>query len=131
VTPEQLEQIVDMLAEKLGPMAEVVWEAYIRQATLTATRWGVAAVMLGILTVVSLGFLVWFIVGTIRECRRASGSPSCEECNKNIDGFYPSSALIDGFVFVGLLMTAVWVGIEAYMRLNNPAFYAIQMLLGR
>jgi len=120
MTPEQIEQIIEMLAEKLGPMAEVVWEAYVAQAALTAMHWTLMSAVLGILTLTSLGFLIVFIGGGLNKDQSDGDREFCW-----------ASSCVDGIVFVVLLLMWLWVSVEAYMRLNNPAYYAIQMLLGR
>jgi len=119
MTPEEIQQIIDMLAEKLGPMAQVVWEAYVTQAGLSGIRAGLMAVALAILTLVSASLLAIFIWG-IKHSKIQDDKEFCM-----------GSAVFDGVAFVIVLVATIYVAVDAYMRLNNPAYYAIQMLLGR
>ena len=118
MTPDEIQKIIDMLAEKLGPMAEVVWEAYVRQAALSGLRMSVIAVVLGTLTAISGILLILFVVFTAR----------------NQDGdraWWGGASFCDACCFVPLLLATIWVAVDAYMRTHNPAYYAVQMLLGR
>jgi Kef-type K+ transport system membrane component KefB len=120
MTPEQIEQVIDMLAEKLGPMAQVVWEAYLRQAALSSMRASFITAVLAILTLTCAIALGAFLYGV-----------KVPEKDKGDHAFWGWCAAVDSLFFVAFLFTAIHIGIDAYMRIHNPAYYAIQMLLGR
>jgi hypothetical protein len=118
MTEEEIRKIIEMLAEKIGPMSEVVWQAYVRQAALTGMRTSIIAVVLGILAAISGGLLILFMIYVAR--------------NQDDDrGWWSGACFCDGLCFASLLLATIWVGVDAYMRIHNPAYYAIQMLLGR
>ena len=119
MTPQEVEQIIDMLAEKLGPMAQVVWEAYIAQAVLMGMRSTCIAITMGVLVVISACLLGLFVYCSIT-------GPSGEDRD-----FCVGASVADALVFVVLLLGTIWVAVDAYMRVHNPGYYAIQMLLGR
>ena len=112
MTPEQIEQIIDMLAEKLGPIGGQVWSIYMRQVYVGA-----------------LGALLWlvaFLVGSAIFVRAARWvCANSKDYDKNMFAFF----LYAGALACGIAaLCALTFGV---LRILNPEYHAIQMLLGR
>ena len=112
MTPEQIEQIIEMLSEKLGPLGEVVWAVYMRQVYID--------VLGGFLWMASLlvaAFVCWRFA---RKCQGIKDSMDRE-----------LGTLCAYFGFVCCLLLAFCALIFDVLKVLNPEYHAIQMLLGR
>ena len=112
MTPEQVEQIIEMLSEKLGPLGEHVWAVYMRQVYVDAVG--------------ALLWLVAFLVGSaifVKAARWVCANSS--DYDKNVFAFF----LYAGAMACGVaVLCALTFGV---LRILNPEYHAIQMLLGR
>ena len=123
MTPQEIEQIIEMLAEKLGPIGGQVWGIYVRQVYVSV----IAETALGILSLLvcvgsCLG-LVW-----------------CEKARRRVIDKNPYSICAADGESMWLVVVGIIAGITGFMavsllsalfKLLNPHYYAIQMLLGR
>lgn len=112
MTPEQIEQIIDTLAEKLGPMAVIVWQAYVRQVYVNVL--GGALWVVGFL---AAAFGCWALT---RKCKAVKDSVDRE--------FLTVIAYIGVIVCVALAFCSFTFDV---LKVLNPEYWAIQMLLGR
>ena len=123
MTPEQVEQIIEMLAEKLGPLGEHVWAIYVRQVYISVIGDMIGAV---IFLLAALGFLLGGIWCARRYTRNQEAKPH---------SYGVGEYQIIGLTICGICgPTALVIGILALstvIRPLNPEYYAIQMLLGR
>jgi len=131
MTPQEITQIIDILAERLGPMAEVVWVAYVRQTQLHGWAWlGIAVILLAI-TTVCLGA----VLKAGRDLRQIGpdAESSYEARYAAEQNRKAAESLLCCFGGVGCcsLVLFIYACAAAMMRLANPSFYAIQALLGR
>ena len=110
MTPEQLEQIVNTLVEKLGPIGEHVWTAYVKQVYVNV-----------------LGSAIWLLAFVLGACacvwaaRRAAKPNGGDEFDVYI------AWCAAGFLLL-LALVAFTFGV---LQVINPEYHAIQMLLGR
>ena len=111
MTPEQ---IINLLAEKLGPMAEVVWAAYVRQVYVHA-----------------FGGLVWALVFI-------GGAVLCWRLALKVQGKKWEDDIDKGFLLAGAyagvaccLVLAICAFTFDVLKILNPEYWAIQWLLGR
>jgi hypothetical protein len=112
MTPEQIQKIVDLLAEKLGPMAEVVWAAYVRQAYLSAIQ----DTIMGVATCV--GF----------KCREARNKKLSGDRYAKADNEH--TEMVASWVIAAIfLMIAGWILTVAPFRFLNLEYNAIHLLL--
>ena len=123
MTPQEIEQILDMLIEKLGPVGGHVWSIYVHQVYIEALAGGLVGALL---LLAALGMLIGGIYSA--KCYLA--------IDRNPHGHYGAgdrwlngiiacviagpTCLITGMIFASDLI-----------RLFNPEYYAIQMLLNR
>jgi len=123
MTPQEIEQIIDMLIEKLGPIGGQVWSIYVRQVYIQTAQ-NIAVGLLFLLAAV--GFLLGGIWSAKSYLRAKNASP-------NHYGVGDRQAV--GIIICGILGPAALVFGVIYlvstMALFNPEYYAIQMLLGR
>lgn len=123
MTPEQIEQILDMLVEKLGPIGEHVWSVFVRQVYVEAIFEGVIGILF---LLAALGFLaggVW----SAKRYAKAKAESSCYDA-----GDYSLFGGILPCVLLGSLTFMLAVAcLSGLVRLFNVEYYAIQMLLGR
>lgn len=116
MTPQEIEQILDMLAEKLGPYAEMVWGVYVRQVYV-----GVAKdVFLALLFFACGAAGVWLIKMFIGKWKKG----------KSYDDCWDIAAIITLVVTV-FCFALGFLGLSGLFNLLNPEYHAIQMLLGR
>lgn len=109
MTPEQ---IVNMLAEKLGPMAEVAWAAYLKQVYINV--FGGALWMVGFLVA---ALACWRLV---RKSERIK------------DDDYRIAARVGAYAgIVFCLVLAFCAFTFDVLKILNPEYWAIQSLLGR
>ena len=112
MTPEQVAQIIEMLAEKLGPLGEHVWTIYVRQVYVDVVG--------GVLWIIAL------LIGAVafqRLAIRARGMSSSVDRE-----FMGAGAYIGIAVCILLAFCALTFGV---LKILNPEYHAIQMLLGR
>ena len=117
MTAEQIEQIVDMLAEKLGPIGAEVWAVYVRQVYV-----GIAeSAFVALLCLVGAAALSWLTRHLLRK-RAKAGSYD------QIDYEFALMFVLGALAFIVVVGGCAALGL---FRLLNPEYYAIQMLLGR
>lgn len=129
MTPQEIEQIIDMLAEKLGPIGGQVWSIYVRQvyvSIVVSVLWAVLFLAVGIVGMVA-GIL---IQRRLKRDRAASKDPQGHWENYfDPTLYYSSIATAYGLGGTGLVLAAL--ALSECVKLLNPEYYAIQMLLGR
>jgi len=123
MTPQEIEQILDMLIEKLGPIGGHVWSIHVRQVYVMALADGVATILL---LLAALGFLI----GGIYCARRYLSIERGPEYRYGVGERWISGVIgcaIGGptFLVFGLIFGS------GLLKLLNPEYYAIQLLLGR
>jgi len=123
MTPEQIEQIINMLAEKLGPLGEHVWSVYVRQVYVSTLGDMVGGALL---LLAALGFLL----GGVWCARRYMRNRRAESYQYNAGEYQAIGLIICGICGPFALAIGV-IAISQVIRLFNPEYYAIQMLLGR
>ena len=109
MTPEQ---IVNMLAEKLGPMAEVAWAAYLKQVYINVFG-GVLLMMVFL----GAALTCWRLAHKYREVKDSS------------DRELAIAAAYIGVVTCLLLAFCAFV--FDVLKILNPQYWAIEALLGR
>jgi len=116
MTPQEIEQIIDMLIEKLGPIGGQVWSIYVRQVYVNAFGSMLWMILLLIGAVVAF---YWLRRGISRY---RSGSQSDNTI----------AMLVGGGIGLGwCLFFAFGTFTFGVLKILNPEYYAIQMLLGR
>ena len=123
MTPQEIEQIINTLVEKLGPIGGQVWSIYVRQ------------VYVGVITDVVLGILsllagVGFLLGA-RWCLKSYSRARATDPHGYGVGESQCIAAILCTILGPLVIIAGTVALTTLFRLMNPQYYAIQMLLGR
>ena len=126
MTPEQVEQIIEMLAEKLGPLGEHVWAIYVRQVYISVIGDMIGAVMF---LLAALGFLLGGIWCANRYTRNQEAKPR-DSYAYGVGEYQVIGLVICGICGPTALIIGLW-GLSTVTRLLNPEYYAIQMLLGR
>ena len=123
----ELEQIIEMLIEKLGPLGEHVWTVYVRQVYLMAVQEFVFALLLlaggGVL--VALSKWLWAQRQTAVENNRGKSYPWT---NDTFGWDMATMVAVIGACCVIVFGVASLLGC---LDVLNPEYYAIQMLLGR
>lgn len=123
MTPGQIEQIIDMLVEKLGPIGEQVWSIYVRQVYVNAGATLVWAVAL--LSVAGIGVAIG-----IEALKRLRYQEKTSQYYVDADTYYAVTGMAWGFAGIALIFgfLALTAGLQYIL---NPEYYAIQMLLGK
>ena len=112
MTPQEIAQITQALAEKLGPLAEVVWAAYMRQVYVNI--FGGALWMVGFLVA---AFACWQLA---HKCQEIKGSTDRE--------------FVMAFAYGGTVLCLILAFCALtfdVLKILNPQYHAIEMLLGR
>jgi len=112
MTPEQIEQIINTLIERLGPIGGQVWSIYVRQVYVDV--FGGALWMVGFLMA---ALACWRLI------RR------CEDIEDHADYIFAKVGAYAGVVVCLLLAFCAFV--FDVLKAINPQYHAIQMLLGR
>jgi len=112
MTPQEIAQITQVLAEKLGPLAEVVWAAYMRQVYVNV-----------------LGGALWMVVllGAAFACWRLARK--CQEIKGSLDREFEMVFAYGGAVLC--LILAFCALTFDVLKVLNPQYWAIEALLGR
>lgn len=130
MTPEEIQQIIDMLAEKLGPMAQVVWEAYLRQVYINVAQSG----LLGLFLVIGgcVGLLIGYKCLKQRRVMVAARANPADRYSHPYGDTLPSEFGMGlGFgLGSGAITLGLWI-LTYCLQVLNPQYAAIQMLLGR
>jgi uncharacterized membrane protein len=129
MTPEEIQQIIDMLAEKLGPLAQTVWEAYLKQVYIQAAQ----NAFLGILLIIGgcIGLAIGYKCFKQRQVIVAARKSQDRYGHAYGDTIDQELGMGLGF---GLGSTATVLGVfilSFCVQILNPEYTAIQMLLGR
>jgi len=109
MTPEQ---IIETLAQKLGPMAEVAWAAYLKQVYVNV-----------------FGGALWMMVffGAALVCWRLA-----HKYQGIKDSTDRELAIVAAYIgVVTCLLLAFCAFVFDVLKILNPEYHAIQMLLGR
>jgi hypothetical protein len=119
---DQINQVINELAAKLGPLGRTVWDAYVRQQLVVGYQeLGFAVVLL----VVMIGLLV---VARMVWNARAKAHLANPRANLSEYEGGTTGALLSGAVCLCLTLLLVSDGIA---HLVNPQYGAVQALLGR
>ena len=122
MTPQEIEQIINMLIEKLGPIGGQVWSIYVKQVYVNvATNLFVSLVCLLALVGALLG-----LRHCIKEYKRATSKDPYGGKAQLVGAGAVTSATIAAFCGLMVLFC-----LPEVFQLLNPEYYAIQMLLGR
>jgi hypothetical protein len=115
MSASDINNLINTLAEKLGPLGKVVWDSYIRQQIVIGCDELVWAVVLA-------GVAIGAVTVTV-HCWRD------EEFNSENGpvGFFVVGCVIAPTAF----LAALGLGLDAVGHLANPQYGAIQALLGR
>lgn len=142
MTVEEIEQILEMLAEKLGPAAEHILGIYVRQVWLEGLLWGFGELVIFLLALTSLviALYAWRRFGALvkpeLEDWAKTGSTGRERYQKAIQAYRDRESLWTWTMAGALIACAFWVVTftlccSQLLRLVNPEYFAIQMLIGR
>jgi uncharacterized membrane protein YidH (DUF202 family) len=123
MTPQEIQQIIDMLIEKLGPIGGQVWSIYVRQVYVHV----VANVALG-MALLLCGF-VGLAVGYVAYKRRAQIMANRKPIRYD-DIIAEEWSMGLGFILGSIALALGFVTLLGLVQLLNPEYYAIQ-LLGR
>ena len=115
MTPQEIEQIIDMLVEKLGPTGLHIWSVYIRQVYIQV------AMDMFYTVLMTLGAIVSFLAG-YKCMKRYQEGPSLNS--------WDLGALAGFMIGICLILMALIVS-NGIAALFNPEYHALQMLLGR
>ena len=130
MTPQEIEQIIDMLVEKLGPMGGQVWYAYTRQAYLQGIIVGIGFLLVLALTLTAFGISLWAVTKLKKMGARPQEPASLKRAYDEDEGTYFCTLFGAAISAIAFLIPLLLVANEA-LRLINPEYYALQMLLGR
>lgn len=130
----EINKIVDTLAQKLGPMAQQVWDAYVRQQYVI----GIQQIVIG--SIMLLGVIGCGVVIRLAWRHYQRENAKFEATKKNGGYGYGSGPDGEGEVgisaaagVIGLVLLAVGMLLvaEGIGHIVNPAYGAVQGLLGR
>lgn len=115
MNPTDISKILDILVERVGPMGQATWETMLRQVQIGAAllrAWGLALCVI-VLLLAGLGGMI-----CRAESRKEYNQDTSPGCLCFVIAFF--FAIIAAVLFT-----------DAYQRFSNPAYYAIQLLMGR
>ena len=132
MTPQEIEQIIDVLVEKLGPIGGQVWAIYIRQVWFEGLLWAFGELIILLLALTALAVAFYGLRRMIKlHAGKSKDMGSDErwefEQDENFWGWTITAASIGTVVFAGLFLALL----SQLLRLVNAEYFAIQMLLGR
>jgi len=122
MTPQEVEQILDMLVEKLGPIGTHVWSIYVRQVYIEAWAQGIFGILCLLAVIGSTIGLIWCCkqYKKVKESDRSYGA-----------GERQLIGIIISVIIAGVAGFCVPFLLYGFTLLFNPEYHAIQMLLGR
>lgn len=101
---ENIDKVLDSLAARFGTTAEHVWTILVKQTFYEGISCFVASILCGV--------LLWFIGKTIKKIHK-------KDCDGDLMGVFC-------VLFIVLVPIMAICGFEAFHRLLNPEYYAMQ-----
>ena len=135
MSPDEINQIIDMLQKKLGPISQTVWEAYVRQQYVI----GVQQILLGVAFLIATGIgayvihVIWSVLKEYQDefdAKKAANPTGYNGTRPDGDAEAAMTVLV-GIVAVVLFLIGAWLISDGIGHLVNPTYGAIQGLLGR
>ena len=118
MTPQEISKILEELAAILGPIAETVWDIHVRQFYIGVTLEFGLGLVLFLISMACLGLGLWARKSHMRKQKRREDT-LVEEISMAV------ATALGVFCFL-----FCWVPLASILRLLNPEYYIIQLLLG-
>jgi len=103
---EQVDAVLEVLAERFGTTVGMLWEVMLRQQVVHGVGYAIGAIMC--LTVLIICIVVF--------------KRSCDGCESIAD-------ILSGLIGIGAAGLLIPLTINAIGRFYNPVYYAIEMIL--
>jgi len=118
---EQIAAILDLLTQRFGGLATEVWSIYVRQKLIE----GVLGTVSGAGMLLSVPLFVWLTVRYGKKADKAGRDEGRDDSGEVI------LCIAFGAVAIILLVAGMLLVTPAVPKMLNPAYYALQSLLGR
>lgn len=123
--PEMINEVVDILVDRLGPAGLHLYEVYVRQQVIA--WWGGFWVAVGVVAVASIGVSVAVKKGLPLWVKGYDDRSKEEDA---WSGIFLAAAVIPGAI-AAVALLVLGNHLANISQILNPEFHAIQVLLGR